>query len=116
MGIVILPTVIAFSRTLAGLTVGLDNRPELTAQWVRRQSVTAGEDGESRLNIVEDTAEKIREGFKTCLNERTSGKGVTKDGKPEGKKIGIYLMANLCLKLYFQVSGGSLDPLRSVNH
>ncbi|KAI9706122.1 MAG: hypothetical protein M1836_005528 [Candelina mexicana] len=102
MGVVILPTVIAFSRTLARLTVGLDNRPELTAQWVRRQSVSAGEDGESRLNIVEDTAEKIREGFKTCLNERTSGKGVSREGRPEGKKGGIYLMANLCLKLYFQ--------------
>ena len=99
-----LPTVVSFSRTRARLTVGLDNRPELTAQWARRKSLSGGDDGETRLSIVEDTAEKIRQGFKTCLNARTSGKGVTREGKPEGKKIGIYLMANLCLKLYFQVS------------
>ncbi|KAI9808354.1 MAG: hypothetical protein M1827_007503 [Pycnora praestabilis] len=101
-GVVVLPTVLSLSRTLARLTLDLDKRPELTAQWKQRQVVTSsGGDSDSRSNLVEETANTIRRGFTTCLNERTGGIGVARDGKLEGKKSGIYYMANLCLKLYF---------------
>ena len=40
-----------------------------------------------------------------CLTERSVNRnGIGRDGKPEGKKVGIYSFANLVLKLLFQVS------------
>lgn len=92
-GIIILPTTINLSAALAKLGMTLDKRPDLT----RRLRMT---DGESRKTLVEGTAESIQRAFTICLTERNAG---IKDGKPEGKKIGIYRFANLVLKLLFQV-------------
>ncbi|MCJ1364393.1 hypothetical protein MMC16_003503 [Acarospora aff. strigata] len=103
MGVVVLPTVVSLSRTLARLAIGLDKRPELVAHLTRREStMVAGEEAGERVTLVESSANVIREGFKKCLSERSgAASGITADGKPEGRRIGIYLMSNLCLKLFF---------------
>lgn len=76
----------------------LDKRPDLTR---RMQKVT--NEGETRKSLVEGTAESIQKAFTMCLTERTSNRnGLGMDGKPEGKKIGIYSFANMVLKLLFQ--------------
>ena len=54
------------------------------------------------MTLVESSANVIREAFKKCLSERSGPpSGIDGNGKPEGRRIGIYLMANLCLKLFF---------------
>ncbi|KAF7870201.1 uncharacterized protein EAF02_009391 [Botrytis sinoallii] len=99
-GIVILPTAIQLSTALAKLAMTLDKRPDLTRRLRRVADVDAGE---TRKTLVEGTAETIQRAFTVCLTERTTNRnGVGSDGKPEGKKVGIYSFANLALKLFFQ--------------
>ncbi|KAI9833732.1 MAG: hypothetical protein M1819_003465 [Sarea resinae] len=106
MGVIILPTVIAFSRTLTKLTIALHKKPELIAHLKQRQS---SDEGGSRSTLVDTAADVLRDAFSACLNDRTaSASGVGPDGKPQGKKISIYVIANLCLKLYFEC-----DKIRS---
>lgn len=96
-----LPTTIQLSATLAKLAVTLDSRPDLTRK-IRK--VANLDQGETRKTLVEGTAEVIQKAFTMCLTERTSNRsGIGQDGKPEGKKVGIYSFANLVLKLLFQV-------------
>ena len=81
----------------------LDKRPDLTR---RLRKVTSIDQGEARKTLVEGTAESIQRAFTICLTERSTNRnGVGRDGKPEGKKVGIYSFANLVLKLLFQVCG-----------
>lgn len=81
----------------------LDKRPDLTSQL---RKVTNVDQDETRKSLVEATAESIQRAFTMCLTERSASRnGVGNDGKPEGKKVGIYLFANLVLKLLFQVCG-----------
>jgi len=102
MGVVVLPTVVSLSRTLARLAIGLDKRPELVAHLTRRESVMGNDEAGERVTLVESSANVIREGFKKCLSERSGpASGTTPDGKPEGRRVGIYVMSNLCLKLFF---------------
>lgn len=55
-----------------------------------------------RVTLVESSANVIREAFKKCLSERSGPpSGIDSNGAPEGRRIGIYVMANLCLKLFF---------------
>ena len=101
VGVVVLPTVVSLSRTLARLAIGLDKRPELIEHLIRRESVFDSEATE-RVTLVESSANVIREAFKKCLSERSGPpSGVDSNGRPEGRRIGIYLTANLCLKLFF---------------
>ena len=101
VGNIVLPTVVSLSRTLARLAIGLDKRPELIEHLIRRESVFESEATE-RVTLVESSANVIREAFKKCLSERSGPpSGVDSNGKPEGRRIGIYLTANLCLKLFF---------------
>ncbi|KAI9804187.1 MAG: hypothetical protein M1825_001589 [Sarcosagium campestre] len=104
MGLVILPTCLSLSTTLAKLAVNLERRPELTAHLMRRNSVVnVDDDQDSKKTLVEGTAELLQRGFTMCLTDRTSNvSGLGRDGLPEGKKIGIYSIANLVLKLLFQ--------------
>ena len=102
MGLVVLPTVLKYSKLLTKLTIGLDNRPELVAE-LRRQSLGGGNiDDAEKPSLVEESANVIREAFSKCMNDRTGG-GIGKTSKPEGKRIGIYATANMCLKLFIQV-------------
>jgi hypothetical protein len=78
----------------------LDGMPHLTQKMAQVKDVEAGE----KKTLVESTAETIQRAFTLCLNERTPSKnGIGRDGKPEGKKIGIYSLANMVLKLLFKV-------------
>jgi hypothetical protein len=77
----------------------LDKRPDLT----RKLRTLVDQGGETRKTLVEGTAESIQRAFTMCLTERSANRNGIKNGKPEGKKIGIYLFANLVLKLLFQV-------------
>ena len=102
MGLITLPTAISMSRTLARLAIGLDKRPDLIAHLTQRRESAAGDEATERVTLVESSANVIREAFKKCLSERSGGlSGVDSGGKPEGRRIGIYLTANLCLKLFF---------------
>jgi len=101
MGLVVLPTVISFSRTLARLAIGLDKRPDLVAHLTQRSQSTGSEEATERVTLVESSANAIREAFKKCLSERSGPPSGIDNGKPEGRRIGIYLTANLCLKLFF---------------
>ncbi|MCJ1477451.1 hypothetical protein MMC13_006122 [Lambiella insularis] len=102
MGIVMLPTVISFSRALARLAIGLDRRPDLIAHLARREAIAGGGDAVEKVTLVESSANVIREAFKKCLNERSgNATGLDASGKPDGRRTGIYLCANICLKLFF---------------
>ena len=101
IGVMVLPTVVSLSRTLARLAIGLDKRPDLIEHLIKRESVMESEATE-RVTLVESSANVIREAFKKCLSERSGPpSGIDSNGKPEGRRIGIYVMANLCLKLFF---------------
>ena len=101
-GVVVLPTVVSLSRTLARLAIGLDKRPDLIAHLTRRVSASGNEEAGERVTLVEGSANVIREAFKKCLSEKSgNASGLDNNGKPNGRRIGIYLTANLCLKLFF---------------
>ncbi|KAI4157071.1 MAG: hypothetical protein L6R39_000785 [Caloplaca ligustica] len=101
-GLIILQTVISLSRTLSRLAIGLDKRPDLVANLTLRETTVGGEEAGERVTLAEGSANLIREAFKKCASERSGNiSGLDSDGKPEGRRIGIYLMANVCLKLFF---------------
>lgn len=101
MGIVVLPTVISFSRILVRLAIGLDERPELREDLRLRASRSVGE-GVERVTLVESSAHVIREAFKKCLGERDGNpRGLDANGKPAGRRVGIYILSNLCMKIFF---------------
>ncbi|KAL4757837.1 uncharacterized protein BDW70DRAFT_105252 [Aspergillus foveolatus] len=99
-GIVVLPTVLYLSKVLAKLAMGLDRRPELIAHLLRLEGGADQDENTEKVTLVEKSANVVREAFIKCLTDRSGTPGV--HGKPEGKRVGIYLMANLCLKLLFQ--------------
>ncbi|KAM5483695.1 hypothetical protein MaudMau93_006202 [Microsporum audouinii] len=101
MGVVILPTVFYLSKVLSKLAIGLDRQPELIAHLLRREGAESGqgETGE-KVTLVEKSTNIVREAFIKCLTDRGGTSGI--HAKPEGKRAGIYLMANLCLKLLFK--------------
>lgn len=101
MGLVVLPTVISLSQTLARLAIGLDKRPDLVAHLSQRDASAGGEEATERVTLVEGSANVIREAFKKCLSERSGPLNGIENGRPEGRRIGIYMTANLCLKLFF---------------
>ncbi|KAL4926399.1 uncharacterized protein BDV17DRAFT_283340 [Aspergillus undulatus] len=99
-GIVVLPTVLYLSKVLAKLAMGLDRRPELIAHLLRMEGGPDQDESTEKVTLVEKSANVVREAFIKCLTDRSGTPGV--HGKPEGRRVGIYLMANLCLKLLFQ--------------
>lgn len=101
MGVIVLPTVLYLSKILAKLAMGLDRRPELIAQLLRLEGRDDQDESVEKVTLVEKSANVVREAFIKCLTDRSGTPGV--HGKPEGRRVGIYLMANLCLKLLFQV-------------
>ncbi|GIK06003.1 hypothetical protein Aspvir_010121 [Aspergillus viridinutans] len=102
MGVIVLPTVLYLSKVLAKLAMGLDRRPELIAHLLRQEGSSNQEESVEKVTLVERSANVVREAFIKCLTDRSGMPGI--HGKPEGKRVGIYLMANLCLKLLFQCS------------
>ena len=99
---------------LARLAIGLDKRPDLAAQLSTPTTAAAAMEeasggGGGKESLPERAANIIRQAFVTCLNDRSSQgvmtgtAAVANSSKPEGKKAGIYMIANLCLKILFQV-------------
>lgn len=80
---------------LSRLAIGLDKQPQLITHLAKGSS----DEGGAKETLPERAANIVRGAFVTCLNDRYSG---VKDGKPEGKKLGIYKTANICLKILFQ--------------
>lgn len=114
MGVIVLPTVLYLSKVLAKLAMGLDRRPELIAHLLRQEGRSDREEATEKVTLVEQSANVVREAFIKCLTDRSGTPGV--HGKPEGRRVGIYLMANLCLKLLFQVDiTFVLLPLHGIN-
>ncbi|MCJ1435342.1 hypothetical protein MMC27_004714 [Xylographa pallens] len=102
MGIVVLPSIVSFSRTLARLAIGLDKRPDLIAHLTQMGAGMGGEDVAERVTLVESSANVIREALKKCLSEKAgNATGLDANGRPDGRRIGIYLLGNICLKLFF---------------
>jgi hypothetical protein len=91
----LLQTSMSLSETLARLTMTVHKRPDLARQ------LRAGDD-DNRKSIAESSAEIIQKIFTSCLTDRSSGP-LGSQGKPEGKKTGVYIFANLVLKLLFAV-------------
>ena len=111
---------------LARLAIGLDKRPDLIAQLSTPTTAAAIMDeassgGGGKETLPERAANIIRQAFVTCLNDRSSPGAATgmttttNSGKPEGKKSGIYTIANLCLKILFQVCSSDFDALYHTN-
>ncbi|KAG2160921.1 hypothetical protein JADG_000660 [Aureobasidium aubasidani] len=107
-GIIVLDTVVSYSRMFARLAMGLDKQPQLIAHLTTKSNSSAGgggggDDSGPRETLPERAANTIRYAFVACLNDRTgsSSTGLSPTGAPEGKRRGIYTLANLCLKILF---------------
>lgn len=100
LGIIVLPTVIEYSRVLARLALGLDRQPELIVHLPREQR--GEEDSET---LPQKAINIMRAGFNACLNDRNGPATGIEHGRPYGKKVGIYTIANLCLKVLNRVGG-----------
>lgn len=83
----ILPTIVNYARVFSRVALGLDKHPELI-----QHLLTSNDEG-SRESLSEKAANVVRVAFTQCLNDRVG----TQD-----KKLGIYKMANICLKILFQ--------------
>ncbi|KAH9861632.1 hypothetical protein J1614_011384 [Plenodomus biglobosus] len=97
-GILMLPTIISYAHIFARVAVGLDKQPELIAHLIAN---SVDEEGQ-RESLPEKAANILRQAFTTCLNDKNVAPRGIKDGKPDGKKVGIYKMANICLKILLQ--------------
>ncbi|KAI0443136.1 thiolase [Xylaria telfairii] len=91
-GTIMLQTSISLCGSLSKLSMTLNKRPDLTKKL---DTLDTGEDDQT--SIVGTTAEVIQKIFTTCLTDRSS----QRYAHPEGKKIGVYIFANLTLKLLF---------------
>jgi hypothetical protein len=100
LGHLMLRTVVKNAELVCRLAIGLDRQPELLAG---SRMEGAGEEGGYRETLPEKAANAIRVAFTTALNDRSGSPGGLDDnGIPEGKKRGIYKLANYCLKILFQ--------------
>lgn len=98
LGIVVLPTVVNCARMLSRFAIYLDRNPNLTENLNRG----GGEDGGAE-SLPERAANVIRTAFTTCFQDRSGpASGIDEDGRPAGKKSGVYLLANICLRILFQ--------------
>ncbi|KAK4126569.1 hypothetical protein N657DRAFT_569651 [Parathielavia appendiculata] len=93
-GTVLLQTSMSLSESLSKLVMGLTRQPHLLAQI---QGDTTEEDAGEKRTIVELAADIIQKIFTSCLTDRSS----TRWSQPKGKKVAVYLFANLTLKLLF---------------
>ncbi|KAF7190819.1 PCI domain-containing protein [Pseudocercospora fuligena] len=99
LGVLMLPVVVRCAQVVCRLAIGLDRRPELMAQLRSAGAAASGGDDEggARETLPERAAEILRRAFTACMNDKT-----TAANKVEGKKQGIYKIANICLKILFQ--------------
>lgn len=96
LGTLLLQTVITNAKLLCRLAIGLDKQPALMAHL--KAGAPRGEEAGQRETLPERAANTVRTAFVNCLNDRSEMVG----GQPKGKQPGIYVLANLCLKILFQ--------------
>ncbi|OQO11305.1 hypothetical protein B0A48_05561 [Cryoendolithus antarcticus] len=101
LGYLILRTAISNARLVCRLAIGLDRHPELLGPL---KTGGGGEEGGARETLPEKAANTIRVAFTTALNDRSGSQanGLDSNGQPEGRRKGVYALANLCLKILFQ--------------
>ncbi|KAK3294668.1 uncharacterized protein B0H64DRAFT_192281 [Chaetomium fimeti] len=93
-GTMLLQTSMSLSESLSKLVMNLTRQTDLLAQI---QGDMTGEESGERKSIVELAADIIQKIFTSCLTDRSS----TRWSEPKGKKVAVYLFANLTLKLLF---------------
>ncbi|KAI0132113.1 hypothetical protein BJ170DRAFT_577386 [Xylariales sp. AK1849] len=93
-GTIMLQTSIQLCASLSKLSMTLNKRPDLTRKL---RTVDTGTGEEDQKSIVDKTADVIQRIFTACLTDRSSAQFA----KPEGKKVGVYIFANVTLKLLF---------------
>lgn len=91
----LLQTSIGICHSLSKLSMTLNKRPDLVRKL---ETLNAGDD--EKKSVIESTAEIIQKIFVACLSDRLS----PRNARPEGKKVGVYIFANIALKLLFAVS------------
>ncbi|KAK3991342.1 Thiolase, N-terminal domain-containing protein [Cladorrhinum sp. PSN332] len=96
-GVMLLQTSMSLSESLSKLVMGITRNPELLAQVQGDGAAGGGDESAERKSIVELAADIIQKFFTSCLTDRSSGRWE----KPKGKKVAVYLFANLTLKLLF---------------
>jgi hypothetical protein len=101
----LLQTSMALSESLSKLVMHLTRQPDLLAEI---EGDMTGEEAGERKSIVELAADIIQKIFTSCLTDRSS----TRWSPPRGKKVAVYLFANLTLKLLFAVS--EIPPTRFI--
>jgi len=100
-GTMLLQTSMSLSESLSKLVMSLTRQPHLMAQIQGGGNMTSGgDDAGEQKSIVELAADIIQKIFTSCLGDRSS----TRWSPPKGKKVAVYLFANLTLKLLFAVS------------
>jgi nuclear mRNA export protein PCID2/THP1 len=83
--VVVLSTILEYSRVLAKLAIGLDKRPELIAHLLQ------SDEGASQ-SLPEMAVMNLRPIVSSCA----------RDARSNGKAVALYKMANLCMKILFQ--------------
>ncbi len=82
---------------LSKLVMAINRQRRKLMSRIRTQA--AGDEGETK-SIAEAAADIIQKIFTSCLTDRSS----TRWSQPKGKKVAVYIFANLVLKLLFAVS------------
>ncbi|KAK0722115.1 hypothetical protein B0T26DRAFT_701400 [Lasiosphaeria miniovina] len=93
-GNMLLQASMSISESLSKLVMSLTRQPHLLA---RIQGDASGDEAGERKSIVELAADIIQKIFTSCLTDRSSNRW----SQPKGKKVAVYLFANLTLKLLF---------------
>jgi tetratricopeptide (TPR) repeat protein len=91
-----LSIVVTSAKFVCFLAITLDKDPSLLGNRTK----AASKDDDSPISLAEGAVNNLRDAFNTCATDRASG--LDSDGRPEGKKRGIYLIANICFKILFQ--------------
>jgi hypothetical protein len=97
VGVIMLPTTVAYAKVFARLAIGLEKQPELIAHLVEAPTDEGGES----MSLPERAGNTIRTGFISCLNEKYDYPP-NQPSRPMGRHAGIYKLANICLKIFFQ--------------
>ncbi|KAF2687597.1 hypothetical protein K458DRAFT_167127 [Lentithecium fluviatile CBS 122367] len=96
-GVLLLPTLVGYAKIFARIAVGVEKRPELIQHLLGPVNQEGG-----RESLAEKAANVVRQCFITCLSDKATAPGGIRNSKPDGKKAGVYKMANICLKILFQ--------------
>jgi len=111
----LLQTSMSLSESLSRLVMSLNRQPEILARIQGNTNTMATtEEGGEKKSIVELAADIIQKIFTSCLTDRSS----TRWSTPQGKKVAVYLFANITLKLLFAVRLSHHSPitLPSLSH